>query len=72
MAVYDISRAPAASSVFAGRAMAKVLAAVALVNDWTEARATRKMLKALSDRELNDIGLCRADIDTMIQMPARG
>nr|WP_242469043.1 DUF1127 domain-containing protein [Rhodovulum adriaticum] len=29
---------------------------------WHDARATRTALNRLSDRELDDIGLCRADI----------
>jgi uncharacterized protein YjiS (DUF1127 family) len=29
---------------------------------WNDARATRKALSVLSDRELEDIGLTRADI----------
>lgn len=30
---------------------------------WNDARVTRKALSALSDRELDDIGLCRGDIE---------
>lgn len=30
---------------------------------WNDARATRHALAKLSDRELDDIGLCRADIE---------
>lgn len=30
---------------------------------WNDARVTRKALAKLSDRELDDIGLCRGDID---------
>jgi len=30
---------------------------------WNDARVTRKALAALSDRELDDIGLCRGDIE---------
>lgn len=30
---------------------------------WKDARATRKALSALTDRELEDIGLTRADIN---------
>ncbi|WP_128254623.1 DUF1127 domain-containing protein [Falsirhodobacter deserti] len=32
------------------------------VRDWNDARVTRNALNKLSDRELNDIGLTRADI----------
>jgi uncharacterized protein YjiS (DUF1127 family) len=30
---------------------------------WNDARVTRKTLAKLSDRELDDIGLCRGDIE---------
>jgi len=30
---------------------------------WNDARVTRNALSSLTDRELNDIGLCRGDID---------
>ena len=30
---------------------------------WRDARVTRKALAGLSDHELDDIGLCRGDID---------
>lgn len=33
------------------------------VGDWMNARATRNALHRLSDRELDDIGLTRADIE---------
>lgn len=32
---------------------------------WNDARVTRKALNKLSDRELDDIGLCRGDIATL-------
>jgi uncharacterized protein YjiS (DUF1127 family) len=32
---------------------------------WNDARLTRKALGKLSDHELDDIGLCRADIETI-------
>ena len=37
--------------------------ALGMVKDWNDARVTRKALSTLSDRELDDIGLCRGDID---------
>ncbi|MCA3442820.1 MAG: DUF1127 domain-containing protein [Rhodobacter sp.] len=40
-----------------------VSSALGRVKGWNDARATRKALSALSDRELDDIGLCRGDID---------
>ena len=35
------------------------------VSNWNDARATRNALGRLSDRELDDIGLCRGDIDRL-------
>ncbi len=32
---------------------------------WNDARVTRKSLNKLSARELDDIGLCRGDIDAI-------
>lgn len=32
-------------------------------NDWMNVRSTRKALNRLSDRELDDIGLTRGDIE---------
>lgn len=37
----------------------------AAFSDWNDARITRKALSKLSDRELDDIGLCRGDIELM-------
>jgi uncharacterized protein YjiS (DUF1127 family) len=36
---------------------------LAVLKRWNDARVTRKALSSLSDRELDDIGLCRGDID---------
>ena len=33
------------------------------LSSWNDARVTRKSLSRLSARELDDIGLCRGDID---------
>lgn len=38
---------------------------VAAYTDWKDKRATRAALSALSDRELDDIGLSRADLDAL-------
>lgn len=35
----------------------------AAVSHWNDARMTRKALSKLTDRELDDIGLIRGDID---------
>ncbi len=36
---------------------------VSMVAAWNDARVTRNALSRLSDRELDDIGLCRGDIE---------
>lgn len=36
---------------------------LSLVVSWQEARVVRRDLGRLSDRELDDIGLCRGDIE---------
>lgn len=46
----------------AGRVGQTFAAAAAFVVDWNDKRLTRNALKELSDRELQDIGLSRADI----------
>ena len=37
--------------------------AIAAVSAWNDARVTRTSLSKLSNRELDDIGLCRGDIE---------
>jgi uncharacterized protein YjiS (DUF1127 family) len=38
---------------------------VARIAAWNDARVTRKCLSALTDRELDDLGLVRSDIDAI-------
>ncbi len=47
----------------AERVLARVVA-------WNDARVTRAMLSRLSARELDDIGLCRGDIESIAAMGA--
>ena len=37
------------------------------MSTWNDARVTRHSLGKLSDRELDDIGLCRGDIELIAQ-----
>ncbi|MBS1300863.1 DUF1127 domain-containing protein [Loktanella sp. SALINAS62] len=37
----------------------------ASVATWNDARVTRKALSKLTNRELDDLGLCRSDIDSV-------
>ena len=51
-------------TVGTGFSAARLLAdMVGTVAAWNDARVTRKGLSALTDRELDDLGLVRGDID---------
>ena len=60
MSSYDINR-PAHTAAFSGVFGLFVSSFAA----WNDARTTRTALSKLSDRELDDIGLCRGDIDAI-------
>ena len=67
MAAHYITRSHDGLQTFAGR-IGTVLANVyTSVVDWNDARVTRNALSALTDRELEDIGLVRGDIDQVAQ-----
>lgn len=63
MAVYEQSHAQIAIAGFADRIGRVVLLMLGAVADWNAARRTRKALEKLTDAELDDIGLTRAQID---------
>lgn len=61
MAILDQGRAHAPGrTVSFGNWLSRALAALA---EWNEARQTREALYRLNDRELDDIGLTRYDIE---------
>lgn len=41
----------------------------ATLNSWNDRRITRSSLSKLTDRQLDDIGLCRGDIDRIARRP---
>ena len=41
----------------------------AALNSWNDRRITRSSLSKLTDRQLDDIGLCRSDIDRIARRP---
>lgn len=55
MATFDIIRPTAKFTLIADM--------IAAFTAWNDERQTRKALNGLTDRELSDIGLIRADID---------
>lgn len=65
MAAFDTSR-PFAAAGSNGRVRGLFIALVAAFNSWNDARITRKSLSALTDRELDDIGMIRTDIDGVV------
>ncbi|MDU8910430.1 DUF1127 domain-containing protein [Aestuariicoccus sp. MJ-SS9] len=64
MAAFDTSR-PFATGATAGRIGTVIANLIGAFADWNDARLTRKSLSTLSDRELDDIGLVRGDIETV-------
>ncbi len=64
MAAYDIIR-PYAAAGSAARIGGIFSAAVGIFGAWNDTRLTRNSLAALSDKELNDIGLHRGNIDNV-------
>ena len=61
MALYDMPRSQFGGQPFGGR-LAEAFSAVI---GWNDRRATRNALSTLSDRELDDIGLVRGDIENI-------
>lgn len=66
MAVFDTNRSYEQAR-FWGRVGAVLANVYATLVDWNDARLTRKSLSSLSDRELDDIGLVRGDIELVAQ-----
>lgn len=63
MAAYETSRAAPMGAVSIFRTVQVFGGAFEAVAAWNNARVTRNSLSKLSDRELDDIGLCRGDIN---------
>lgn len=65
MAAFDTTRASYASVDVLGRLGQTFNDMIARLAAWNDARVTRRALAQLSDRELDDIGLIRGDIDNV-------
>ena len=63
MAAVETTRPAPFGAITTYRAVTGLSRAVGVLSAWNDARVTRKALNKLSDRELDDIGLCRGDID---------
>lgn len=63
MAAVETTRPAPFGAITTYRAVTGLSNLIAVLAAWNDARVTRKALNKLSDRELDDIGLCRGDID---------
>jgi len=63
MAAIDTTHAGTDVRLFGGRLPTLLAAAFAAVSAWNDSRVTRNELRKLSDRELDDIGLHRSEIE---------
>lgn len=62
MAAYESSRAAPFGAISIFRAVQTISSAFDAFAAWNDGRVTRNALGKLSDRELDDIGLCRGDV----------
>ena len=63
MAAIETTRPVPFGAITTYRTFIGVSGVVSHLLAWNDARVTRNSLNRLSDRELDDIGLCRGDID---------
>ena len=63
MAVYGTSRAAPFGAISIFRSVQIVSDTLNRLSAWNDARVTRSALGKLTDRELDDIGLCRGDVE---------
>lgn len=63
MAAVETTRPAPFGAITTYRAISGLSGILATLAAWNDARVTRKALSKLSDRELDDIGLCRGDIE---------
>lgn len=63
MATFDTTRTNYGSASAASRFFTAISAIASAIVAWNDARVTRNALSGLTDRELEDIGLSRSDID---------
>lgn len=65
MAAFETTRPAPFGAITTYRIALFVGSIFAAIAGWNDARMTRNALGQLSDRELDDIGLCRGDIDSI-------
>ncbi len=62
MAAVETTRPAPFGAITTYRAINGLASVAGVFSAWNDARVTRNALNRLSDRELDDIGLCRGDI----------
>ena len=67
MAAVETTRPAPYGAITTYRAISGLSNVFAVLSAWNDARVTRKALNKLSDRELDDIGLCRGDIEQIVR-----
>ncbi len=65
MAILDLSRAVDRNGPISDAISRFVYMVVSSVISWNDARKTYKALSQLTAHELDDIGLCRGDLDSI-------
>jgi len=65
MTVIDNTRASHSTAEFFGHIGQSFAALFGTLATWNDARVTRNSLSKLNDRQLEDIGMCRGDIDSL-------
>ena len=65
MAAFDTTRTTYGSDRAASNSASFISTLISKIVAWNDVRTTRKALSALSDRELEDIGLSRGDVDSV-------
>jgi uncharacterized protein YjiS (DUF1127 family) len=71
MAAIETTRTPYGTLDLVARINTTLVSVATTVSSWNDARATRNALAGLSDRELDDIGLVRGDIDMVANGSSR-
>lgn len=66
MAAFDTNRSAFGAAPVAGQVKGLFSTLIAKYATWNDQRVTRNALHALTDRELDDIGLSRGDIETVV------
>jgi len=67
MAAIDTPRIAYVSAGYVSRIGTALASLFGAITAWNDARVTRNALAGLTDRELDDIGLVRGDIDRVAQ-----